>query len=230
MESGSSKLEYEEPQTTPNGGTIWLSTSKVPLRGMNDEVIGILGVYYDITDRKIAEEKTRILATTDQLTGLANRHQFNIEALKAFKLAKREKKKLALLMLDLDKFKPVNDTYGHQAGDALLKVVANIFKKSTRETDVVARLGGDEFAILLVHPQEGENAETIAQNIIDKIKEPKSIMGHDVCIGVSIGIAIYPEDANGMELLIKRADQAMYKTKETGRGTFTFYNRTMEKT
>ncbi len=224
MKTGSPKLEYEEQQTTPTGDIIWLSTSKVPLRNEQGDVIGILGVYFDITERKITEQKTRKLAMTDQLTGLANRHHFNLQAIQSLKLAKREKKVLALMMLDLDKFKPVNDTYGHQAGDAVLKAVAVILKNSTRETDIVARLGGDEFAILLVHPQDGENAEFSAEKIINRIKKPMSIMGHKVEIGVSIGIAVYPKDATDLGTLIKEADKALYRTKETGRGAYTFWH------
>lgn len=224
MESGVPKLEYEEQQTTPAGNVRWVRTSKVPLRDDDDNVIGMLGVYYDITDRKRTEDEMHRLATTDQLTGLTNRHQFEQQAHQYFRLAERENKILALMMLDLDKFKPVNDTYGHQAGDALLKIVAGILKKHTRGSDIVARLGGDEFAILLVNPQDGANAGISAQSIIDEIKKPINVLGHDVQIGVSIGIAIYPEDAEDLRTLLKHADEALYKTKETQRGTFTFFH------
>ncbi|WNK00202.1 diguanylate cyclase [Thalassospiraceae bacterium LMO-JJ14] len=224
MNSGVAKLDYEEQQTTPKGNKIWLRTSKVPLRDSSGDVFGMLGIYYDITDRKKAEDEMLRLATIDQLTGLTNRHQFNLQAQQYLKLAKRENKVLALMMLDLDKFKPVNDTYGHQAGDALLKVVAATLKNHTRETDIVARLGGDEFAILLVNPQDGANAEISAQSIIDEIKKPITVLGHEVEIGVSIGIAIYPADAKDLKTLLKHADEALYRTKETERGTFTFYS------
>jgi len=224
MDSGMPKLDYDEPQTTPTGDKIWLRTSKVPLRDQDDNVMGMLGIYYDITDRKKAEDKMQRLATTDPLTGLTNHRQFDLLAVQYLKLAKREGKVLALMMLDLDKFKPVNDTHGHQAGDALLKMVAEILRKHTRETDIVARLGGDEFAILLVNPQDGANAGIRAQIIIDEIKKPMKVLGHDVQIGVSIGIAIYPADGKDLKSLLKHADQALYKTKETQRGTYTFYS------
>jgi len=223
MDSGMPKLDYDEPQTTPTGDKIWLRTSKVPLRDQDDNVMGMLGIYYDITDRKKAEDKMQRLATTDPLTGLTNHRQFDLLAVQYLKLAKREGKVLALMMLDLDKFKPVNDTYGHQAGDVLLQIVAGILKKHTRETDIVARLGGDEFAILLVNPQDGANAGIRAQNIIDEIKKPVNVLGHDVQIGVSIGIAVYPADGDGVKTLLEHADLALYKTKEMGRGTYTFY-------
>lgn len=224
MNSGVAKLDYDEQQTTPQGNKIWVRTSKVPLRDSSNDVIGLLGIYYDITDRKKAEDEMLHLATTDQLTGLTNHHQFDLQAQQYLKLAKRENTVLALLMLDLDKFKPVNDTYGHQAGDELLKVVAATLKKHTRESDIVARLGGDEFAILLVNPQDGANAEISAQNIIDEIKKPITVLGHEVQIGVSIGIAVYPADAKDLKSLLRHADEALYKTKETCRGTFTFYS------
>ena len=227
MNSGIPKLDYDEPQTTPLGDKIWLRTSKVPLRDTDDNVMGMLGIYYDITDRKKSEDKMVRLATTDPLTGLTNRHQFDLQALQYLRLAKRENKVLALMMLDLDKFKPVNDTYGHQVGDALLQIVAGILKKHTRETDIVARLGGDEFAILLVNPQDGANAGISAQNIIDEIKKPVSILGHDVQIGVSIGIAVYPADGDDVKTLLEHADLALYRTKEMGRGTYTFYRAEM---
>lgn len=226
--SGTPKLEYEEQQTTPNGNVIWLSTSKVPLRNDNGDIIGILGIYYDITDHKISEDKTRQLAMTDQLTGLSNRHQFLLQATQSLKLAKRENKALALMMLDLDKFKPVNDTFDHLTGDAVLREVARIFKNSTRETDVVARIGGDEFAILLVHPHDVENAGVSAQKIIDAVKIPMTLAGHKIEIGVSIGIAVYPEDGDDLEALIEKADMALYRTKENGHGAFTFWSPDMQ--
>ncbi|MCK5777478.1 MAG: diguanylate cyclase [Rhodospirillales bacterium] len=227
MESGIPKLEYDERQTTPAGNEIWVRTSKVPLRDHDDSVIGMLGIYYDITDRKRTEDDMLRLATTDQLTGLTNRHQFNLRAQQYLRLAERENNVLALMMLDLDKFKPVNDKFGHQAGDAVLKIVAEVLKKHTRETDVVARLGGDEFAILLVNPQDGANAEISAQNIIDEIKKPITVLGYEVQIGISIGIAVYPKDATDIKTLLKHADEALYKTKETGRGRYTFYRAEM---
>lgn len=223
MDSGIPKLEYDEPQTTPSGKKIWLRTSKVPLRDIDDNVIGMLGIYYDITDRKKEEDEMHRLATTDPLTGLTNHRQFDLQADQYLKLAKRENGVLALMMLDLDRFKPVNDTYGHQTGDALLQIVAKILRKHTRESDIVARLGGDEFAILLVNPQDGANAGISAQKIIDEIEKPINVLGHDVQIGVSIGIAIYPKDAEDLKTLLEHADQALYKTKESHRGTYTFF-------
>jgi len=181
------------------------------------------GLLRDITDRKMAEEQIRKLAMTDQLTGIANRNQFNQRFNENLKLARRENKLLALMLLDLDKFKPVNDTYGHPVGDALLQHVASIFTKFSRDTDVVARLGGDEFAIILVHPDDQEAAGLSAQRIVDEILKPTNLMGHEIQIGTSVGISLFPNDAKDEENLIKKADLALYEAKEAGRNTFRFY-------
>lgn len=160
---------------------------------------------------------------TDHLTGLANRNQFHQRFDEALKLAKREHKELALVLLDLDLFKPVNDRYGHQVGDELLKAVAALFVRHSRETDVVARLGGDEFAVLLVHPDSRSSAQQYARRIIEKIAEPFIIDGHRICIGVSLGLAIYPEDATDPDELVNYADQALYSAKRQGRNTFCMF-------
>lgn len=185
--------------------------------------VKFIGVMRDITEQKRAQEEIQRLAMTDQLTGLANRNQFHQRFNETLKLAERENKRLALLLLDLDKFKPVNDTYGHPVGDALLQTVSAIFTKCSRETDVVARLGGDEFAILMVHPESSEAASVNAQRVVDEILKPVNIMGYDIQIGTSIGISLYPDDGENEEDLIQKADLALYEAKEAGRNTFRFY-------
>ncbi len=187
-----------------------------------------LEIATDITVLKRYEEEILQLAMTDQLTGLANRTQFQHRMEQSIKLANREKKCLALMILDLDEFKSVNDTYGHPVGDASLKAVASIFTEFSRETDVIVRLGGDEFAILIVHPEHEESAGINAQRIIDEIKRPINIMGHKIQIGISIGIALYPKNSEDDEELLKKADLALYEAKEGGRGIFIFYNPEMK--
>lgn len=223
MEADQPSVNEEWITFTDDGCRALLETTKTPLKDDEGLILGILGIGHDITERKEAEEKIKHLAMTDSLTGLANRTQFDQRLLQSMKLANREGKSLALMMIDLDNFKPVNDTFGHPAGDALLQAVASIFTKFTRETDVVARLGGDEFAILVVHPEKEESAGINAQRIIDEIKKPITIIGNDIRIGASIGIALYPKDANDQEGLLKKADLALYETKESVRGTFTYY-------
>ena len=220
MDSGMPKLDYDEPQTTPTGDKIWLRTSKVPLRDQDDNVMGMLGIYYDITDRKKAEDKMQRLATTDPLTGLTNHRQFDLLAVQYLKLAKREGKVLALMMLDLDKFKPVNDQYGHPVGDALLIEISKHLKDICRDTDVVARLGGDEFAVILTNLENPDGAHGPAQKIIEALSTPMEIMGHTVQIGTSIGIALYPDHSEDMDSLITKADDALYEAKNAGRNTF----------
>ncbi len=184
----------------------------------------LLGSFQDITKQKEVEESIRQMALTDSLTGLANRNQLQQRLEQSIKLAKREGAPLALMMIDLDRFKPVNDNFGHPTGDALLKVVASIFTKLTRETDLVARIGGDEFVIIVVHPDSIEGVEIIAQRIIDEIEKPISIIGNEIQISTSIGIALFPKDANNQEELFKKADLALYRVKESGRGSFNLYH------
>jgi diguanylate cyclase (GGDEF)-like protein/PAS domain S-box-containing protein len=189
---------------------------------VNDQKF-LFSVIHDITERRQAEEKIRQLALTDQLTGVANRRAFKQRMQQSIKLAKREGKVVALMSLDLDKFKPVNDTYGHLVGDAVLMHVASIFNMHSRDTDTVARIGGDEFEILVVHPESKAGVGQSAQRIIDEFKKTMQIEGHSINIGVSIGIALYPEDANAEDELMKKSDLALYEVKKRGSGSFLFY-------
>jgi len=178
----------------------------------------------DITERKEYEAKINNLAHTDQLTQLSNRRHYYQRFDDAINLAERENKKLALLMIDLDKFKFINDNHGHQVGDIVLQQAASIFKKTSRKTDVVARLGGDEFAIILVHPANKEEITLVAQRIINAIKKPMKIDGNTIQIGASIGIAVFPDDDKSRDELIKKSDSALYEAKEDGRSTFKSYS------
>src|SRR5690606_35052316 len=132
--------------------------------------------------------------------------------------------KLAILYMDLDKFKDVNDTLGHEAGDELLKEVAKRLKLSIRESDTVARVGGDEFNIILANITHTEDITTVAQKIIESFHENFMIAGHELHITTSIGIGIFPDDSDEIDTILRYADQAMYKVKEMGRNTFLFYN------
>jgi len=349
MDSGIPKLAYEEPRTTPDGKTIWLSISKMPLRNEAHETIGVLGVYEDITARRLAEESMQLassvyqnsseamiitdanntiitvnpaftkvtgyteqevvgrtpkdfssgrhdkaffqamwqeLSTTgrwqgeiwdrrkngeeyakwltintilnaegkvhryvalfsditekkksdeliwqqanfDTLTGLPNRRMFHDRLEQEIKKARRTGLPLALLFLDLDRFKEVNDTMGHDMGDLLLKEAAQRLTGCVRETDTVARLGGDEFTLILSELDDPGNIERIVRNILRKLAEP-FLLGDEIAyISASIGITFYPEDATAVEELVKQADQAMYASKEAGRNTCNFFNKQM---
>ncbi len=179
----------------------------------------------DITDRKKDEQKIYKLANTDHLTQLCNRAHFNQRFDETIKLAIREKKKLALLMIDLDKFKPVNDEYGHQVGDEILQKTADILNQACRETDIVARIGGDEFSIVLVYPDSRNDIELVAQRIIDEIRKPILTAEHKIYIGASIGISIFPDDDKDKDKLIYKADMALYKAKNNGRNNLKFHEK-----
>ncbi len=177
-----------------------------------------VGVFRDITERKIAEARIHHMAHFDNLTGLPNRVLFNDRLHQSISMARREKRELALCYLDLDGFKAVNDTLGHDRGDELLKLTASRLKHAVRESDTVARLGGDEFAVIL--PQITGRGDTglVAEKIIDMLAAPFHLQGIDrpAHIGVSIGIAVFPADAGEAEQLVKMADIAMYNAKKAG--------------
>jgi len=159
---------------------------------------------------------------TDQLTGLANRHKFYEQFDIYTELSKREKFTLTLMLIDLDKFKLVNDTLGHLVGDKLLKIVADILRLYSRDSDIAVRFGGDEFAILMVNSGTDENIELIAQRIINNLSTALIIDGNQIKIGASIGNAVYPKDGESHDQLIHKADAAMYPAKKQGRNRFCF--------
>jgi diguanylate cyclase (GGDEF)-like protein/PAS domain S-box-containing protein len=177
----------------------------------------------DVSERKAAEEKLNRLATTDDLTGLANRNAFNNTLDNMMKLAQRHDNSVALLFIDLDYFKAVNDTYGHTIGDKLLCKVAQRLTAPRRQTDLIARLGGDEFAVVLNQFDQIDNVSTIAQDIITNMRAPFVIDGINCQIGASVGIAVYPDHAEDLSSLIKQADFAMYQAKDAGRNSWRFF-------
>ncbi len=178
-----------------------------------------------VIERKTAEEELKIKATYDELTGLYNRAMFFEHLNKAISLANRSNDILSVLFLDLDKFKIVNDTMGHNIGDLLLKEVAKRIKSSVRNSDVVSRMGGDEFVILLPKVRDGKSTEIVANNIVKSLSAPFILEGNEIYIGVSIGISLFPTDGNNAKTLLKNSDSAMYNAKEAGRGIFKFFSR-----
>jgi diguanylate cyclase (GGDEF)-like protein/PAS domain S-box-containing protein len=178
----------------------------------------------DVAERKQAEEEIRRLAHYDGLTGLPNRRLFYDRLVQAIALAKRNRHELALLYLDLDGFKSVNDALGHDAGDELLKSVAQRIGQRLRESDTVARIGGDEFTVLLPSINSRNDTAKVAEKIISALSTSFSLSNptQEVRIGVSIGIAIYPTDAGDMDALVKAADIAMYNAKRS-KNTFHFF-------
>lgn len=168
------------------------------------------------------------LAFHDRLTSLPNRALFFDRLAQAMSLARRNKKQLALLFLDLDGFKDINDRYGHEAGDEMLRITARHLRASIRETDTPARLGGDEFSVILGELNHAEDAAAIAQKIIRNLSTPVFLYNDVECsVGVSIGIAIYPEHASEIDRLLTAADRAMYESKRNGKNTYTFFKQQM---
>jgi diguanylate cyclase (GGDEF)-like protein len=184
-----------------------------------------LELEHDITERKQMQSKLEEMATHDHLTGLPNRallsDRFNVAAA----LAHRSKTGLVLMSLDLDKFKSINDTLGHQMGDRVLIAVSNRLTEVTRASDTLARIGGDEFILLMQDTNKRTDAANIARKILDSLKEPISIDGHELHLSVSIGIAVYPQDGDDMKTLIKKSDAAMYYCKGHGRNRFKFFSK-----
>ena len=168
----------------------------------------------DITERKKTEAQTYKRAHYDALTGLPNRALFNDRLRQALNVAKRDKSRLALMFLDLNKFKPINDTYGHDVGDLVLKKVAMHLQKCVRESDTVSRIGGDEFILLLPTIETPEDAILVADKALHAISQPFELQGHKLQFSASIGIAVYPEHGNTAKALTKHADTAMYYAKE----------------
>ncbi len=227
IDSGAAKLFYEEMQTSAEGNTICLRKSKVPLQNEANETIGILGIYEDITEQKRSEERIHYLANFDPLTGLPNRTQLNDHLKYALSLAKRSNGHLALMFLDLDHFKDINDTLGHSIGDALLIELARRLRLRLREEDTATRLGGDEF-ILLLPGIDAIGAGHIAQKLLDAIAESYRIEHYDLILTASIGIALYPGDGVDLETLSKSADAAMYRAKLEGRQCYRFFTQEMQ--
>ncbi len=189
--------------------------------------VKITGLVRDITERKEKEAQIEKLAMTDSLTGLANRHQYDQRLHEITQQAKRFKTQFCLMMIDLDKFKPVNDTYGHHVGDVLLQKVAEILVFCCRETDTVARLGGDEFAIILNGIHDPKEVGILAERILDKLKIQFVIENHHIQIGASIGISCYPSDTTDIKSLQKMADKALYLSKNSGRNTYRYYHESL---
>jgi diguanylate cyclase (GGDEF)-like protein len=198
-------------------------------------------VIQDVTQLKQAEEEIRLLAFYDSLTGLANRSLFMDRLEQTLALARRTRQKFALLFLDLDQFKMINDTLGHHVGDLLLKQVGARLKSNIRDSDtvsmlgsdqtgsVIARLGGDEFTVLLSNIKDPQAAAKIATRLIHEVADTYHLDGHDVAMTTSIGISLFPEDGTEASVLLKNADSAMYHAKNNGRNGYQFYTESLNR-
>lgn len=199
----------------------WITISTI--HNDEGELVNYVASFTDMTERKQWEEEIRRLAMTDPLTALANRNHYQQRLEEAVALSRRLEQPFALLLIDLDYFKPVNDTYGHPVGDKVLQHVAQVLRLCSRDVDTAARLGGDEFAIILAPTEALLNVEVPAQRIIEQLSQPITIGEHTIHIGASIGISFYPTVAPDIETLQRQADMALYQAKASGRGTYRLF-------
>ena len=189
---------------------------------------GFVRTYTDITLRKTAEEKVHYLAHHDDLTRLVNRMAFRERLQQAMGMARASGRGLAVQYLDLDHFKQINDTRGHDTGDRVLAEAAQRMRAAVRTVDTVARLGGDEFAIVLPFLDGEEAAAQLATRLVGCLSEPYRVAEESLSIGVSIGIAVFPRDGLAVDTLLQRADAALYDAKRAGRNTFRFFSASRE--
>ncbi len=227
IRSGKPKYIPEESITNAQGEVRLLSTTKIPFYASGTDQPCILGVAEDVTERKYLENKLITLAHYDSLTTFPNRALFFERASIGLSQARRSGTSCAVLFVDLDHFKDINDTLGHTVGDELLKDTAFKLTDCVREMDTIARLGGDEFIVFLNGLDDANKARQIAERIREKFNCPRQVWGNDLFVTASVGIATYPKDGNNLEDLLKNADTAMYAAKSAGRNTYCFFNQAM---
>lgn len=204
-----------------SGQILFAEVSGSSLTYQNQPVLSF--IIHDVTERKHFEEQLMYQASHDPLTGLPNRTLLNDRMTQAIAVSERNKNSIAVILLDLDHFKVINDTLGHSCGDLLLKTVAGRLQELIRGSDTISRIGGDEFVAMLTTRNNGEDIIAVAHRFLDAISRPYMLQGQEVTITASIGIAQYPEDGNDCETLCKKADTAMYHIKEHGRNGFQFF-------
>lgn len=221
------KASQEGWRRRKDGSLFYGSGVITPLWNEHGNLRGFIKVLQDITEQKQSEEQIKHQALHDSLTDLPNRTLFCDRVDQAIAIAERNQQMLALIFMDLDKFKNINDSLGHGTGDELLKEVAKRLSSTVRKEDTVARLGGDEFTILLTQVASLEDCTKVAKKIFKALRPAFVIDGHELHIGASMGIAIYPQDGETMETLVKNADTALYQAKNLGRNTYQLYTSTM---
>jgi diguanylate cyclase (GGDEF)-like protein/PAS domain S-box-containing protein len=224
---GESILDLEVQRQKADGTLFDLSTTLAPLRDASGEINGYLAIAADITARKTAERQVEFLAYRDVLTGLPNRLLLQDRYSQAVAHAERMQRRLALLFLDLDNFKTINDSLGHAVGDALLKEIALRLRECVRETDTISRQGGDEFLIVLSDLSGTEAIVPVLVKIRERLQAPFLIDGHELTTSASIGVALYPDDGRDFETLHQKADTAMYRAKDAGRNHYRFFDEQM---
>jgi diguanylate cyclase (GGDEF)-like protein/PAS domain S-box-containing protein len=216
-------ISYEWRVSQPDGSERIYDVTKTPLFNRDGSRYRLVEIGRDVTESRVTAERIEHIAHHDSLTQLPNRVLFHDRLRSALAQARRGNSMVALLLLDLDKFKDVNDTCGHHVGDLLLKAVGSRLRRCVRETDTVARLGGDEFAVVLTNLPAADGASTVAESIIRGIAEPYDLDDNEVIISCSLGITMFPNDGYDGEQLLKNADLALYRSKREGRACYHFY-------
>jgi diguanylate cyclase (GGDEF)-like protein/PAS domain S-box-containing protein len=210
-----------------DGRLVVLETSGVPIIDADGEFRGYRGIDRDITERKHYEEQLEHQYSQDALTGLASRNLLRDRTEQAITFALRHRRSVALLFLDLDDFKRINDSLGHNAGDAMLRTIAGRIAACVHERDTLARLGGDEFVILLADLENQQDVTVMAARILRAIDRPLTVADREINVSASVGASIYPQDGDSYDMLLRNADTAMYSAKQAGRNTFRFYTADM---
>ncbi|MCW5659732.1 MAG: EAL domain-containing protein [Burkholderiaceae bacterium] len=228
LERRESFRDFEYAYLNRDGKRRFVSVSGEPLLDADGRFDGYRGVSRDITPRKEAEARIEYLASHDSLTGLPNRVMFSELLNHVLAASQRNQRKFAVLFIDLDRFKFINDSLGHEAGDTLLREVAHRLKDNLRASDIVARLGGDEFVMLLQDLRGIEQAGRIARKLLSAVIKPIEIQGQECRVTASIGISVFPNDAQDETALMSHADIAMYHAKEEGKNNFQFYDGRLE--
>ncbi|MDD3022999.1 MAG: sensor domain-containing diguanylate cyclase [Syntrophomonadaceae bacterium] len=205
-----------------DGRIKWIQRLGVPFKDKNGKLHSITGLIIDVSEQKKVEEDMQQMAYYDTLTGLANRTMLKYYFTHCQASSRHFAQNLAIIFIDLDSFKMVNDKFGHKAGDMLLKMVATRLKFLLRGNDLLARLGGDEFVALLTRVSQ-ESLTGVAERILSTFSEPFEIDGRSLIIGASLGISIYPDDGEDLTTLMQHADQAMYQAKKMGKNRYFFY-------
>jgi diguanylate cyclase (GGDEF)-like protein/PAS domain S-box-containing protein len=234
LRTGNGMIDVEEHDLWEDGSEGWSSTSKMPLLDEEGNVMGTFGISRDVTRRREAEEALRLQnelneyqSLHDALSGLPNRRLYHDRIEQALLVSKREGGRVAVMLIDLDRFKEINDTLGHHAGDELLRQVAERMKDSVRATDTVARLGGDEFGILIPKLSEPADVMHLIEKLTNAIQEPVILEGLPIAVEGSIGVALYPDDALDADALLQHADVAMYVAKNDSK-PYSFYEKSRD--